>query len=212
MSSITALDLSRNTHFGNDGLFNFITSYRESNSTFHLKSLCLRNTGLDGMWRDSAGLSGIVSLSHFLSLPVNSITALDVSENHLFGDEGVALFFKNMCKNTILKYLNMSECAITSRASSNHIAKYINGNKVGHHTVVCVMIFCVQQPRAFYDQKCSAKYAHFLSCVLFYFLFATLLLNNTICKRRTRKLNKQVNTSTTNTTTYLHLLIPFYSE
>lgn len=144
MSSITALDLSRNTHFGNDGLFNFITSYRESNSTFHLKSLCLRNTGLDGMWRDSAGLSGIVSLSHFLSLPVNSITALDVSENHLFGDEGVALFFKNMSKSSILKYLNMSECAITSRASSNHIAKYIHGNKVCHHTVFCVMNFFVQ--------------------------------------------------------------------
>ena len=140
-SSITALDLSRNPHFGNDGLLNFITSYRESNNTFHLKSLCLRNTGLDGMWRDTNGLSGIVSLSHFLSLSLNSITALDLSENHLFGDEGVALFFKNMSKSSALKYLNMSECAIMMRSSSNHIAQYINGNKVGGYAVYVVLGF-----------------------------------------------------------------------
>ena len=129
-SSVTTLDLSKNPTFGDKGLKNFLLSYKISNSFFYLRSLNLRNIGLDGNLKISNKTSGLYELCQFLLLSNCQITELDLSENHLLGDEGAKMIFTSLLTNNTLQKLNLAETKLSARNSSSHIATFLLHDKV----------------------------------------------------------------------------------
>ena len=129
-STVTSLDLSKNPTFGDKGLKNFLLSYKMSNKFYHLRSLNLRNIGLDGNLIKSNNSSGLYELFQFLSLSNCQITELDLSENYLLGDEGAKMIFTSLLTNNTLEKLNLAETKLSTRNSLTHIAAFLINNKV----------------------------------------------------------------------------------
>ena len=130
LPSVTALDLSKNPNFGDNGLRNFLSSYRISNKKYYLKSLCLRNVGLDGNLKTSNITSGLYQLCQFLISSNTGIIDLDLSENHFLCDEGAKMIIRALKENNTVENLNLAETHLSSSETSSCIADFLIHNKV----------------------------------------------------------------------------------
>ena len=130
LPSVTALDLSKNPNFGDNGLRNFLSSYRISNKKYYLKSLCLRNVGLDGNLKTSNITSGLYQLCQFLISSNTGIIDLDLSENHFLCDEGAKMIIRALKENNTVENLNLAETHLSSSETSSCIADFLIYNKV----------------------------------------------------------------------------------